>query len=618
VVCKQICGVLAVLVFSPTLVVALEIFPLSEVRPGLRGETWTVLSGREVVRLETEIVGIAENWVAPGKHLIIGRLVDSRVALSGPVHGMSGSPLFVDGRLVGALSRRLGLFEKDNQCGFTPIEDMLAVWQTTEPTSYAGVGAKDSLTKSASALPTRLTDFDSARRILRVEGGELLLPLASGLREGWWLDFARRLWQGTGVFLLAAGAGASGNAEATGTSLEPGAPVSFALATGDMVLAATGTVTWRDGDKLLALGHPFLGLGDVSLPLCEAEVVTVIPSYMMPFKLANTRREAGVMVRDGISAVTGELGKKADLPKYTISVRYADRETRWSGRFFGHRRFAPVVMATLALRALSAREDLPQEVFFKQQGKVVFRSTDSTRPHREFVLNLNNSGSGDAQAWMDSLLEMIAHLETVLSQGFLELELASFEWSVDVSEGEKLLLISGLELITPRVIAGDQVSVRVLLQDKFGKKQECKVSLQIPHDLSKGEVLTLRALSARELDRRSYGNTPTAAGKSVEASRRPKQGAYPAQSAEEVFSRLNKLGSADELAVVLIRSKRSLRYGTEILEGLPDSVITLLALDRRAEIVQDSVVAERRVKLEGVLCGELTTCVEVEDQSDWF
>jgi len=601
----------------------MEIFPLNEVEPGMRGETWTVLSGREVVRLETEIIGIAEDNLAPGKHLIIGRLVDERVAVSGPVHGMSGSPLYVQGRLVGALSRRLGLFEKDGQCGFTPVEDMLELWEDS------AVGAA----VNGGALPKKAVNFVRRERILygemkstgdfsvgSGEPGWLMLPVASGLREGWWLDFGRRLWQGTGLLLQAGGGGPGFNgAEAPGAPLEPGAPVAAALAVGDMILAATGTLTWREGDRILAFGHPFMDLGSVCLPMCEAEVVTVVPSYMTPYKLANIRREVGTTVLDRLSAVSGVIGRKAELPGYEISVSFNGRESRWRGRFFGHRRLAPSLLATLVLRAISSREDLPREVFFQYRGRVVFHSTASDHQADEFVLRLDGAGSGESEAWMNELMAMMMRLQAVTGQNFLEIRPVSFEWSVDVAEGEKVLTVSSIEVRPARLVSGERATVRVMLDDGRGGKVLREEVFMVPSYVSPESFLNFRVLSARALDMERVGLKEFGVGGVVfAASASADRSRAEPRSIEEVFSRQNRIGRSDELAVVVTRSGFAVRRGIEVLDGLPRSEAALLGADARVDFVQDSIVFEKRTSLDAVITGEQTVRVPVVDRAGWF
>ncbi|HEY8965958.1 MAG TPA: sporulation protein SpoOM, partial [Candidatus Methylacidiphilales bacterium] len=279
-----------------------RLIPTSEIKPGMHGVSYTVLQGSEIVPLDTEILGVAENALGPGYDLIIGKLVDPKSALVEAVHGMSGSPLYIDGRLAGALSRRLTQFEKDGHCGFTPIADMLRVEGPDGKGTFASRAAKG----EASEPPF------SVEGLLRGQiAGAVASPGFAAL--GVPLSVTGLSAELTGKVLKSFGMEASGWIPVSGGSrsearlakaeLQPGSPVSAVLMTGDLAAAGTGTLTWRDGDRVLAFGHPMLGVGRSAWGLAPAEIITTIPSYLYPHKLANTGPVVGTIVQDRLSAV---------------------------------------------------------------------------------------------------------------------------------------------------------------------------------------------------------------------------------------------------------------------------------------------------------------------------
>ena len=571
-----------------SLALAVEVFPLEELRPGMRGKTLTVLQGTEVSEMETEIVGVIEDRLAPGKHLIVGRLLDERVQLSGAVHGMSGSPLLIEGKLVGALSRRLGLFEKDTQCGFTPAADMLQVW---------GMMARDAAGEDE-GMPTAVAAGDETL---------LLLPVASGLPEGPRLEFARWMFRGTGL-LLQAGGGVAPGKDLPGAPLVPGAPVAAALATGDLGMAGTGTLTWREGDRVLAFGHPMLGLGSTTLPLCEAEIVTIIPSYMMPYKISNTRRQVGLVREDRLSAIAGVVGEMGELPSYDITVAFNGVESRFRGNYFDHRNMSPMLTATLMLRALSAREDLPAEMTFRTEGSVGF----SGGARREF--RFRHSGSGGEEALLSFLVDYLFNMQTLLRQNFERVKTTGLRGRVEVQKGSDVLTLRRISTQPVRPTSGNAFTAEVRLSDEQGGAVVKRVELKLPNFFPAGEEITLRALSARALEMERRGVEEVEVGGMV--LRRispPRNSATLPQSFEELLSVLNRVADAEELVVLALRRGRALKLGVEQLEGLPLSVQSIVAADRRAETLQEQVVGEVRLPIGRVLAGEARTTFRVAD-----
>ncbi|MEZ5406295.1 MAG: SpoIVB peptidase S55 domain-containing protein [Verrucomicrobiia bacterium] len=335
-----------------------EIFPASQIKAGMKGTTYTVLQGTNVVPLETEILGVSEDYLGPGKDLIIAKLVDEKTKLTGAVHGMSGSPLYIDGKLVGALSRRIAMFEKDGHCGFTPIADMLTINQKAKNVKIA-------------SHPKRF--FPGYSWLQNDEkSGWLSVPLSMSGVSGYAKKIIDKIWEGSGFF-MASGGGGRGQSQ-PGAELLPGAPVSVALLTGDLHMAGTGTVTWRQGDQLLAFGHPMFGWGDVELPLCEAEIVSTVPSYEMPYKLANVRRTVGTLTQDRLSAVGGVVGPMPTLPRYRVTVQWENQQSKvYEGNFVSHELLTPVILASLVGSVLLENDEASAKWSVALKGQLALK-----------------------------------------------------------------------------------------------------------------------------------------------------------------------------------------------------------------------------------------------------
>ena len=276
------------------------LLPLAEVRPGQHGEVWTVFQGTVPEAFGVEVTGVVRNALGPGKSLILCQLTDPRVEKMGAVAGMSGSPLYIEGKLAGALSYQVQTFEKVPYAGFTPAADLTEVGDRVGP----ALGSAPPATVAAGET------FTPLRPVFALNG---LSPQVDALM--------RPYFSALGLTTSALGGSLeSGAASAPPAPLQPGGAVSVALATGDITLAGTGTISRIDGNRLIAFGHPMMSLGETELPMCSAEIVTIIPSLLESIKVANTGPIIGTISQDRLSAVSGTIGRQPNLIAVEVAV----------------------------------------------------------------------------------------------------------------------------------------------------------------------------------------------------------------------------------------------------------------------------------------------------------
>lgn len=315
--------------------------PFADVRAGMRGEGRTVFAGTTIETFEVEILGKLEN-VGPDQDLILGRCVGGPLADTGVMSGMSGSPVFVDGKLIGAVAYSWG-FAKDAIAGITPIDEMLALGGRADgraasaaaasPAAAATPGELDPDALARLARPEGLHDFFRARWRALTSGGagplRASIPLAvAGMRA----DAIAALYGdgaggdgplgGTAAGWLPVQAGTAGSAPgAPAPALRPGSAMGVKLVRGDVEMSATGTVTWVDGDRVLGFGHPLFGLGPVDLPLTGARVEALMPSLEQSAKIAVPTAEAGALRQDRASGVAGRVGQRPRMIPVRLQIR---------------------------------------------------------------------------------------------------------------------------------------------------------------------------------------------------------------------------------------------------------------------------------------------------------
>jgi SpoIVB peptidase S55 len=312
------------------------LMPVSDVRPGMVGVGRTVFLGSTIDEFTVRIIGTLKSVVAPQRDLILARLEGGPLAQTGVIAGMSGSPVYIDGKLLGAVSYQLGQFPKEAIAGITPIAemtdatalaatraprpvslplhvaarpaDLLALWRTDlSPPSPFGAAAADLL---AAVRGTGVSI--SAALDLR----PITVPLtAGGFADGTIERFAPMLPG------LAVATSAARPAQTTAAApLAPGDAVGVALLSGDFSLGATGTVTHVDGDKVYAFGHPLYNLGPTDFPMTRADVIAVLPSLVTSSKLASLGPVVGTVSQDRATAIAGHLGAAPSLVPVTITL----------------------------------------------------------------------------------------------------------------------------------------------------------------------------------------------------------------------------------------------------------------------------------------------------------
>ena len=286
--------------FSPTPPKDTVIFPLSQVHRGLRGVAYTVFEGVNPEPMEVEVLGLLKNARGPGEDMILARLHGSKPEYTGVVAGMSGSPVYIDGKLMGALSFRIGQFSKEPIAGITPIEEMLEV--KDGETSAAGTKA------SASTSGPETTPIET--------------PLVFGGFSQEVVDRFGGRFRALGLTPVA-GLGGSDAGAKQPEPLIPGSAVSAILVRGDLSIAGTCTVSYVDATHLLACGHPITQFGRVSMPMTKATVLATLPSPLNAFKIIATTETVGSFTEDRNSAILGRFGKPARMIPVTINVSYA-------------------------------------------------------------------------------------------------------------------------------------------------------------------------------------------------------------------------------------------------------------------------------------------------------
>ncbi len=378
--------------------------PLSDVREGMRGTARTVFRGSEPEEFNVEILGIVPGGIGPKQDLIVGRLSGGSADRTSVFAGMSGSPVYINGKLVGAISYSFP-FSKEPICGITPIEQMIAIFEkkqvvkskAVEPraVSFAELAStnwRPDFPKSAAVTNALLSGVNLNSPLMAV-AGQSFQPIATpvtftGFTQEALNLFAPQLLQ-AGLIPVSAVGGAAAITplkKADETTLLGGDSVSMHLTRGDYSLAAAGTVTWRDGEKIYAFGHPFLSLGISDLPMSESHVVTVIPNIANSFKLAVPDSMVGTMTQDRATGVYGNLGQSPKMIPVTINIETSRRQPDTLNFEVARDDFlTPLLLNIAVYNAAVAQERSIGDSTVEVSGEIKIHGQEPVRIQRRFA-----------------------------------------------------------------------------------------------------------------------------------------------------------------------------------------------------------------------------------------
>ncbi len=549
---------------------------VEDIRPGMIGVGRTVFEGTRVEEFKVHILGVLENVIGTHRNLILAKLEGGPLANTGVIAGMSGSPVYIDGRLIGAVSYALGQFSKEPIAGITPIAEM------TDATAFGG--ARPAAARVHIDFPlTREHLSDAFRRALSwnrpfvdrpgdaellgasavngVSGaaiGTLLRPIATPLMmSGFEPGVADML---SGAFgeqgFVPTGGGALGRAGETPYEgpLKPGDAIGVMLVSGDLELGATGTVTQVDGDKVYAFGHPLYNLGPTQFPMTRAYVYTVLPSLASSLKVSTTGEIIGSFLQDRAVAIAGKLGPG---PK-TIPVSLTLESKRTAKRTFhfqlaNDQMFTPLMAAAAITSTLGAYE--------RQYGAATFRVTGSATLTRHEPVTFDNIFSGD-QPSVNAATYVAAPIAALLGNDFEKVDIDGIDLSISSAEEPQIATLERVWLDDQQPRAGQTVPLKVLLRTYRGDDVIRTIPIQIPAN-------TRGTLSLLVAD----------GGRLGQIEQRETRSSQP-RSVEQIIRRLNRSRRGNTLYVELLGSEPGAVVRGEPLTSLPPSVLGVLEADR--------------------------------------
>ena len=439
----------------------------------MRGTGRTVFAGNQIQEFPVEILGVLDN-VGPKQSLILARLSGGPLDHTGVMQGMSGSPVYIDGRLLGAIAMAFP-FAKDPIAGIRPIQDMLGVGSARSPAPAANRIQRASLSLNERDL-TRW--FSKPEPALAAEGR--MVDIATPISFG---GFSRATLEAFAPQLRALGLeprqGVTSGSDigarmGNPADLKPGSMISVQLMAGDLSVGADGTVTYIDGSRIYAFGHRFLAVGPTALPFARAEVITLLPNLNTSFKLSTAKEWMGTIYQDRDTAVAGELGKRAPLVPVTIEISRAGRQIEsYRMQMVNDTLLSPLLLQMAVYSAIDSTERSVGASSLRISGELDFQNAPAP-------IHLNNTYSSDNGSAAQVSLSAAIPLAYVLQSGFDTLQLNRVALKVEVSDQKKLYNIDAVTASRRQVRPGEKVQLQVTLAGPNGAETTRRVEYEVP------------------------------------------------------------------------------------------------------------------------------------------
>ena len=581
-----------------------QILPVSEVRPGMIGEGRTAFAGDTVESFDVEIVGVLAGSM-PGRSIVLATLSGGPLAHTGVMQGMSGSPVYVDGKLLGAVAYAFP-FAKDPICGITPFEEMV---RFTELPLARGSASADGPSPALRFSPEGQPSFDPppvpapAVAAGPGSGAQLLVPIrtpvaASGLSAAGQRILAP-LFRQLGMEISRGGASgvAAGSAGSQGPAppLLPGSPVGATLVGGDLVLMASGTVTHVDEitGEVFAFGHPFTGLGSVSFPMQRARIEASVASLSNSFRLASAGEPIGVWQQDRATGVRGRLGARAR----TVPMRVRIEGSRGGRREYNleladHDLFSPLLAFSSLVSILTQEE--------RQAGSQTVRLGARLGLVGGTTLTVEDVFASGGQGVVTPAAALVAApLALLLGNPVERIPVREIEVDISASEEARAATLSRAWLRTPRVRPGERAALRVAVRDFRGAERIRELEIPIPKSAA-GRRLTLLVADAATVAASDLRQGVTAIPSHV----------------QQVFRAISRHRRQSRLYARLVGTGRNAAVvGGEYLPSLPPSVRSVMTRDASGGFTRAlpaSVLWEGHLDFDAAVSGSRQLIVEVE------
>ena len=584
-----------------------DILPSAMLKPGMKATAWTVFEGTQPEAVPIEIIGLWKNAWGPKQDIIIGKM-GGKAQRTNVAGGMSGSPVYIDGKLIGAVALRLSVFSPDAICGITPIELMLEINDFDKSVPTDAKSPSKPVARVSLEMPNDLVRQVMTASESPLPSSLLMEPIGTPLVFSGFSDLTLRefgpLLRQQGINPVMGGAGTANYdtkpISSWANALQPGQTVAGVLVNGDMSVTGLGTVTYNDGRRILAFGHPFFNMGPVDMPMSQGEILMVLSSQFQPNKMGNSTEIVGALKQDRHSGIMGVLGAESPMIPVNMKIRTMGenntvvKEKLLRYNIFTHQKWTPFLSMMTLFNSISGINDFSDELTYRLSGQVEFEGQQR--------LKLDNMQTVNPEQQAPAPMVLTGYVGEKITRLFANQvqmpRMKSMDITVDLIPERRVLSLESAWISANEVSPGDEITVKAYLRPFRGPRVEREMKLRIPEGLPKGEhkvILSdgdsLNKLQSLFLSQNKFLNLNGA------------------------LSLLNQERRNTQLFASVMQTKATVYYDDKTLPSLPQSVLNVMqagrAANRMVSSYPETMVSQASIEFDQVVSGSHTLKIMV-------
>ncbi|MFL6313640.1 MAG: SpoIVB peptidase S55 domain-containing protein [Terriglobales bacterium] len=566
-----------------------KIMKVDEVRPGMKGVGYTVFQGTKPEAMGVEVLGVLRNLNGPKSDVVLVKLVGEKPEFTGVVAGMSGSPVYIDGKLLGAIAYRIGQFSKEPIAGVTPIEQMLEINEFDQSIPQGGAAA---VARVSGASRTSTPGKDDSNPIQSY--AQYLTPIDApfvfnGFNEAAIKQFAPAL---SAVGITPVMGVGSASKDKQPEPLVPGSAVSAIMVRGDMDVAATCTVTYMDKDHLLACGHPLMQFGMVDMPMTKANVVATLSSPLNAFKIINTTEAVGAFVQDRHTGILGRFDRDPKMIPVTLSIHGPSGPREYHYEVLNNAKLTPVMMMTTVYNALMGMNQYGEETTYRMNGRIHVNGFSDVR-----LTNMFSPIDANPTAYSVAM-SLGEHFGRIYDNPFEAPTVSGVNLEFDLEPERRAAVLESARTDVTEARPGDEITIEAVLRPYRGDRIVRRIPVRVPTSAPKGSLRILVS-DAETLDR-ARRSTP-AMGRRMDL-----------HSTIEI---LNKEHLNDHLYVSLLEANPQATVEDKVMPAVPLSVMNVMEGMRATQemvVFNESAVNEASTPVGYVVSGAQIISVSIK------
>ena len=533
--------------------------PVSQIHAGMRGVAYTVFEGVKPEAMEVEVLGVLHNVNGPKGDVILVRLHGQKVEYTGVVAGMSGSPVYLDGKLAGALAFRIGEFSKEPIAGVTPIADMLEINALDRSPAEQSAAVKPALNNVAgkTGTPGEISTLPGLAQDASGSGfANYLKPIETPLVFNGFSEQAIQLFAGqlgSAGIVPVMGAGSVSD-DKQPEPVVPGSAISAILVRGDMDIEATCTVTYVDPQRLLACGHPLLQFGSVDLPMNKAEVLATLASPLNAFKIINTTEPVGTFVQDRHTGIMGVFNRQPEMIPVALSIHSSTGVKQFHYEVLNNPKLTPVALMVTVFNALHGVNEFGEEITYRLAGSIGVKGFPEVTMRNMFA-----PGESAQPAAMQAAISLGERFERIYDNPYSAAAVAGVKLDFDLVRERRWARLESARTDVTEARPGEEIMLETVLAPYRGERIVQQIPVKIPTSASKG---TLRILVSDGDTLDHLGRANAAFGRKLDLA--------------STISLLNKEHSNNRVYVSLLEADPEARVADKVMPTLPISIMNVM------------------------------------------